>query len=94
MKTKRITPEIKMIADAHIRGKINGKFDDPIVCNKSELLTALKQGKTFSQLLDTIEIRFCSVGTLLLASGTILDQHISNNYKNSIYKGFKTLLNS
>jgi hypothetical protein len=94
MKTKRITPEIKMIADAHIRSKINGKFDDPSVSNKAELITALHEGKTFSQLLDTIEIRFCSVGTLLLASGTILDQHISNNYKNSIYKGFKTLLNS
>ena len=94
MKNKRITPEIKLIADAHIRGKINGKFDDPVVSNKAELIKALHEGKTFSQLLDTIEIRFCSVGTLLLASGTILDQHISNNYKNSIYKGFKTLLNS
>lgn len=90
--SKRITPEIKLIADAHIRAKINGNFDDPSVSNKAELIKALYEGKTFSQLLDTIEIRFCSVGTLLLASGTILDQHISNNYKAGIYKGFKTLL--
>jgi hypothetical protein len=94
MKSNRITPEIKLIANAHIKAKITGKFDDPVVNNKAELIKALHEGKTFSQLLDTIEIRFCSIGTLLLASGTILDQHISNNYRSGIYKGFKTLLNS
>lgn len=92
MKTKRITPEIKLIADAHIRAKITGIFDDPLVSNKAELIKALNEGKTFSALLDTIEIRFCSIGTLLLASGTILQQHISNSYRSGIYKGFKTLL--
>lgn len=91
MATSRITPQIKAIAEAHIKAKITGKFDDPIVNNKAEILQHLANGKTFSKLLDTIEIKFCSVGTLLMASGVLLDKHITKSYRAGIYKGFKNI---
>lgn len=85
---QKITKETKAIADAHLLAKKTGNFDNPKVTNKGELYLALQQGKTFSQLMDQIEIRFVSVTSLMMAH--VLD-HNSEAYKKAIYKGFKQL---
>lgn len=86
---QKITKETKMIADAHLLAKQTGLFNDPVISSKDELIQALKQGQTFSKLMDEIEIRFVSITSLMMAH--VLD-HESGAYKKGIYKGFKTLL--
>lgn len=90
---KRITPKIKAIADAHLEAKRSGIFDNPRVTTKEEVIEALLGGKTLLAVLEEIEIRFCSVGSLLMASHFSFGHH-SNNYKANVYKGFKILLNN
>jgi hypothetical protein len=86
---KRISPQTKAIADAHIKARLNSSFDDPQVTTKEEMIDALLQGKTFSALLDTIEMRFTSITSILLSRSLF---HQSDNYKSGVYKGFKILL--
>ena len=86
---QRISKETKMIADNHILAKQTGLFNDPVISSKDELIQALKQGQTFSKLMNEIEIRFVSVTSLMMAN--VLD-HNSGAYKKGIYNGFKTLL--
>lgn len=85
---KRITPELKAIADAHIEARKNNSFYDPYVETAKEVFAQLKEGKTFSALMEDIEIRFVSVTSNIYAR--MLD-HYSESYKKGIYKGFKTL---
>lgn len=84
---KRITPEVKAIADAHLKAIADGKFDDPMVSSKEELIDALKQGKTFSELVSQIEARFISVGSSVFSRFG----YQSESYRKGIYKGFKHL---
>jgi hypothetical protein len=86
---KRITPQVKAIADAHINAKQSGQFDNVNVTNKEEVLQALREGKTFSEVLKQIEIRFCSITSILMNNH--LD-YTSKSYRTSVYKGFKSLL--
>jgi hypothetical protein len=86
---KRITPQIKSIANAHIEAKKTGKFDDPIVTSKEELLIQLRAGKTFSLVVKEIEIRYISITSNLMSSQL---GHVSDAYVKGIYNGFKTLL--
>ena len=86
---KRITPQIKSIAQAHIEAKKTGKFDDPKVSTIDELHTLLKQGKTFSLVVREIEIRYISITSNLISSQF---GHVSDAYVKGIYKGFKILL--
>lgn len=85
----RITPQVKAIAVAHIHAKIEGKFDDPTVKDVDELHKMLLQGKTFSSLLETIEIRFCSISAILTANHF---NYTSESYRRGVYKGFKIVL--
>jgi hypothetical protein len=85
---KRITPEIKAIADAHIEARSKGIFDNPEVNTKEEILQALRDGKTFSEVLKVIEVRYISITSLLMSSQ--LD-YVSDAYRKGVYKGFKTL---
>jgi hypothetical protein len=71
---KRISKQAKAIADAHI---------------KEELIEALLSGKTFSELLEEIEMRFTSITSILLSRQLF---HQSNNYRSGVYKGFKILI--
>jgi len=85
---KRITPEIKRIADAHIQARIEGKFDDPKVSTKEEVFEQIKEGKTFSDLMEEIELRYAPITAIFL------DRHLtylSHSYKAGVYKGFKKL---
>ena len=86
---KRISKQAKSIADAHIQARINGTFDDPNVSTKDELIQLLKDGKTFSGLLDRIEMKYTSITSILLSRKMF---HNSQNYKSGVYKGFKILL--
>lgn len=88
---KRITPEVKAIADAHIEARRTGSFDNPECSTKEELLTLLQEGKTFQKLLEEIEIRYCTVTSIL--AGSMLS-HTTGTYKTGIYRGFKEMFNS
>jgi len=85
----RITKETKAIADAHIQARINGVFDDPQVNTKDELIAQLRAGKTFSVLMDKIEIKYTSITSIILSRQLF---HQSQNYTKGIYKGFKIIL--
>ncbi len=81
--------EIRAIADSHIRARRDGSFDDIPVKSPDELKQKLKEGKTFSTLLNYIETRYVSVTSLILAGAF---NHETDAYKRGIYKGFKTLM--
>jgi D-serine deaminase-like pyridoxal phosphate-dependent protein len=87
----RITKEVKAIADAHIAAKLAKNFDDVEVSTKEEVVKLLHEGKTFSKVLEQVEINFCSIGALLMSSPDLL-QVVTNHYKAGVYKGFKSLL--
>ena len=86
---KRITKETKAIADAHLQAIKTGQFDDPIIHTKDGLIEALRAGKTSSDLLHQIELRFVSMTSNLYSS---VFEYQSGAYKKAVYKGFKILL--
>lgn len=86
----KINPKVKSIADAHIRAKKSGVFDDPISHSAADMLRLLFAGKTFSAVMTYVELDHCSTTSLLMSG--VLD-HNSESYKKAIYKGFKSLLN-
>lgn len=88
MRTNRITKQVKAIADAHIAARINDNFDDIKFSGKDELLRLMREGKTFSGVMDEIEIRFCSITSTLMARKM---RHTTNTYKTSVYNAFKKL---
>jgi hypothetical protein len=94
--TKRISPKVKAIADAHLEAKLRGYFDDPRVTTRDEVIDSLSAGKTFSEVLSQIEIRFCSITSMMLASNVLRLNgdvgYLSANYKRDVYRGFKALL--
>ena len=85
----RITPQVKAIADAHIQARQSGKFDNPTVRTREELFEKLSSGQTFEEVLRQIEVRFASIGSILMST-TML--YVSQSYKSAVYKGFKALL--
>lgn len=85
----RISKTAKRIADAHIQARINNSFTDPQVSTKEELLQKLHEGETFLELIREVELKYCSVGSMMLSA---VMNHTSNNYKQAVYKGFKQLI--
>lgn len=85
----RITPQTRAIAEAHIAASISGHFDDPKVNTRDEVINLLKQGKTFSQVLEQVETRFCTITSILYRRQF---NHITRAYRSDVYKGFKKLL--
>jgi hypothetical protein len=85
----RITKETKQIADAHIKARLESTFDDVDVSTKEELIQALRDGKTFSGLLEAIEMKYTSITSILMSRRLF---HQSKNYTDGVYKGFKLLL--
>jgi hypothetical protein len=88
MKT-RISKQAKAIADAHIQARINNIFDNPSVITRQDVINSLIEGKTFESVLHQIELRFCSITSIVL-SRTF--SYKSNAYKSGVYKGFKILI--
>jgi hypothetical protein len=77
------------IVSAHIEARVNNKFDDPAVNCKDDVISCLMDGKTFSAVMDQIEIRFCSVTSLIIARAV---DHRTDAYRRQVRKGFKVLL--
>jgi len=86
---KRITPQIKAIADAHIQAKSTGTWDNPNANTKGEVLNLLRDGKTFAEVLRQIEIRYVSITSNLMSSQL---GYVSDAYRKAVYKGFKVIL--
>lgn len=84
----RITKEVKAIADAHIAARINDSFDDTKISSKEELLQLMREGKTFSRVMEEIEMRYCSITSTLMARKMC---HTTNAYKTAVYNAFKKL---
>lgn len=78
--------QLKKIIDAHMKAIESGTFDDLTVKNREELITALKAGYTFKALIEEIEIRYCSITSIITARHF---KHLSEAYKRAIRKGFK-----
>lgn len=91
MTKSRITAQTKAIADAHIEAMRVGVFKDTDISTKQELIDALKKGFTFHQVLEHIENKYVNTTSLILCrlSGY---QDQTEEYKRSVYKGFKELL--
>jgi hypothetical protein len=87
---KRLPKEWKAIADAHIKARETQNFDNPHVSTESEFYTAVKAGKTFASLLETVETRYCSMTSILTAC---LISHTSEAYKKGVYRGFLKIAN-
>lgn len=87
----RISKTAKAIADAHIQARITNNFTDPQVSTREELLTKLHEGETFEQLIREIELRYCSVTSILLSG---MMNHASHSYKQAVYKAFKRLIDT
>lgn len=88
----RITQAQKKIADAHIAAKQANKYDDPTLDGTlAGVKKAMLEGKTIRMVMETIETRYTSVGSQLLASPALFG-HQSKNYKAGIYAGFKAFL--
>lgn len=85
----KITAQTKAIAEAHIAAAISGHFDDPRVSTREEVLALMRQGKTFSQVLEQVEVRFCTITSTLYRRQF---NHITRAYRTDVYKGFKKLL--
>jgi len=89
MPNNRITPQIKAIADAHIKARIENSFDNPKVTTIEEIKSLLVDGKTLQGVLEEIEIRYCPITSIFLSRKL---QHTSKSYVSGVYKGFKILL--
>lgn len=87
---KRITKQIKGIADAHIMAKVKDEFDDTPITDLDDLKRNVLQGKTYRSLIDSIEVDYCEVTSMLLLRQF---KHITDSYRSGVYKGFKDLFN-
>lgn len=87
----RITQQVKAIADAHIEARKTGKFDNPKVSTAMEVFRELRMGKTFEEVMREIEVRYCSIGSILMSTQL---NHTSKSYRDAVYKGFKILFNN
>jgi hypothetical protein len=84
--------EIIAIADAHIKARNAGNFTHPRTVkftSKKELFEAFKRGETVETALDEIEIRFCTITSIMLAG--VLG-HTSQKYRTNVRKAFKKLI--
>jgi hypothetical protein len=88
---KRISTTAKAIADNYIKARQNNAFT-PVTTplkTKDEVIQGILQGAVYEDVIHQIEIRFCSV-TSILMQGQF--NYTSNAYKSGVYKGFKALL--
>ena len=90
---KRITPQVKAIADAHIQAELTGKFDDPKASTKEEVIALMKEGKTFSKVMEQIVIGFVPTTSIMIVKlwGNGDPNVISRYYRQGVYNGFKKL---
>lgn len=85
---KRITPQVKAIADAHIRAKAIQIWDNPTCTNAEDVFKFLEDGKTIKEVMLEIEIRYVSITSCLMSN---MMDYQTDAYKKAVYKGFKAL---
>lgn len=89
MRKKRITQEARAIADAHIRARMDDKFDDLPVSDNDEFKYNIFRGKTYSKVLEEIELKYSTNTSVLTAR---MFKHCTDSYKRAVYKGFSELI--
>jgi hypothetical protein len=85
---KRITPIVKTIADAHIEARKTGVWTGGKVYSKSDIVREMYSGRTFEQVMEAIERRYCSITSTLMSN---VVGYTSATYRNNVYKGFKEI---
>lgn len=86
----RITKQIKTIADAHIMARIKDDFDDIPIADPDDLKRNVLDGKTYSALMDAIEIKYSTISSTLMCRQF---GHVSESHRKAVYDGFKELFN-
>jgi hypothetical protein len=86
---KRISKQVKAIADAHIEAKITGNFLEENISSKSDLLDSIVNGYTYKQLLYLVEVNYVTITSQLMSS---VVGHVTDAYRKQVYKGFKEIL--
>jgi hypothetical protein len=86
---KRITKVQKDIADRHIDAKFADKFDDVDFNDISGIISGLKAGKAYREILDEVELRHVNITSLMI--GAVL-AHKTKAYQAGVYSGFKKFL--
>jgi hypothetical protein len=91
MASKRISKELKAIADRHIDARCNDSFNyDNKNTNmtKQEVMAALSHGFTFRTIMGIIEVNFCTITSTLIARQF---NNTTDKYRRDVYRGFKAL---
>lgn len=93
---KRITKEIKAVADAHIKASLEKNFTHPnkdvlVVGSYAEFIDNLAKGETYAYLVDEIEMKFASMTSLFYQR---VFEHQTETYKKAMYKGFKNMFSN
>jgi hypothetical protein len=87
---KRISKQTKAIADAHIQARLDEKWDTDLnIKTADDVMTALLNGKVIEEVMNQVEVRYCSITAGLTAR---LMGYASENYRRDVYRGFKYLL--
>jgi len=87
---KKISKQVKAIADRHIEARLGQRSYDemPEGITLEQLLTDLMDGKTYEYVIKRVEAKFCSIGSSVMAH---VIQHCSNSYRSAVYKGFRII---
>ena len=95
---KRITPEIKALADAHIEARVNNQFTEisdrrmrmivQAENPRAEILSQMKDGILFEEVMKQIEAKYIPVTSSVMAGFL---GHVSQTYRQQVYRGFKEL---
>jgi hypothetical protein len=91
---KRISKIAKGIADAHIEARQGVRAFDEMpegITTREQVIALLLEGKVLEPVIKQVEARFSSVGSAVL-NGVF--GYASNNYRASVYKGFKILIDN
>jgi hypothetical protein len=87
---KRVTKFQKMLIEKHFEAKKTGQWDLNYVKTLAELKDAYFHGLTVKNSYETIESRYVSITSQLIASTDIF-AHLTGAYKRDMTRGFKTI---
>ena len=89
---KRVTKRQAEIIKAHLDAKVSGKWNSREIKTAEDFKAAMEAGETNQAIFEELEIRCCSITSIILASSKLNMRYLSNAYKAEITKGFKKLL--
>lgn len=93
---KRITKEIKAVADAHIKASAEKNFTHPnkevlAIGSLQELVDSLSRGETYAFLSYQAEMQFVTITSMMYSR---VFEHQTEAYKKSMYKAFKVMFDN